>query len=37
LGSTSQTVMAHSTCPVLVVPSRHRDKAPDPAARWERR
>ncbi|MDN6429025.1 MAG: universal stress protein [Propionibacterium sp.] len=37
LGSTSQTVIAHSTCPVLVVPSRHRDTAPDPGARWERR
>ena len=38
LGSTSQTVLAHSTCPVMVVPSSgHRDKDPDPATRWERR
>lgn len=37
LGSTSQTVLGHSTCPVMVVPSEHTDKAPDPATKWERR
>jgi len=37
LGSTSQMVLGHSTCPVLVVPSAHRDQAPDPGTRWERR
>lgn len=37
LGSTSQTVLTHSTCPVMTVPSRHRDKTPGPAQAWERR
>lgn len=37
LGSTSQTVIAHSTCPVMVVPSAHRDREPDPMRGWERR
>lgn len=37
LGSTSQTVIAHSTCPVMVVPSAHRDREPDPSSAWERR
>lgn len=37
LGSTSQTVLAHSTCPVMTVPSKHRDRRPNPTAAWERR
>lgn len=37
LGSTSQTILGHSTCPVMVVPSRHRDANPDPASMWGRR
>lgn len=37
LGSTSQTVLNHSTCPVMTVPSRHRDKTPSPSLAWERR
>ncbi len=37
LGSTSQTVLNHSTCPVMTVPSRHRDKTPSPTHAWERR
>lgn len=37
LGSTSQTVLGHSTCPVMTVPSRHRDRQPGPAQAWERR
>lgn len=37
LGSTSQTVLHHSTCPVMTVPSRHRDRKPGPAQSWERR
>lgn len=37
LGSTSQTVLSHSTCPVMTVPSRHRDRQPGPAQAWERR
>ena len=36
LGSTSQTVLQHSTCPVMTVPSRHRDRTPSPAQSWER-
>lgn len=36
LGSTSQTVLEHSTCPVMTVPSRLRDKE-DPTGDWERR
>lgn len=36
LGSTSQTVLGHSTCPVMIVPSAHKDKAPDPGQAWER-
>ncbi len=37
LGSTSQMVLGHSTCPVMIVPSTHTDRTPDPGARWERR
>lgn len=37
LGSTSQTVLHHSTCPVMTVPSRHRDRRPNPTEGWERR
>lgn len=38
LGSTSQTVMSHSTCPVMVVPSDHLGKADTQAVPgWERR
>ena len=36
LGSTSQTVLQHSVCPVMTVPSRHRDKTPSPTQSWER-
>ena len=36
LGSTSQTVIGHSTCPVMVVPSTPREQAPDPTLAWER-
>ena len=38
LGSTSQTVLAHSTCPVMIVPSDHLGKAESAKAPdWERR
>lgn len=37
LGSTSQTVLNHSTCPVMTVPSRHRERYPSPTQAWERR
>lgn len=37
LGSTSQTVLNHSTCPVMTVPSKHREKSPSPTQSWERR
>lgn len=37
LGSTSQAVLHHSTCPVMTVPSRHRDKRRGPTQSWERR
>ncbi|QWW19934.1 universal stress protein [Schaalia sp. 19OD2882] len=37
LGSTSQTVLHHSTCPVMIVPSRHKDTEAAPAGSWERR
>lgn len=37
LGSTSQTVLHHSTCPVMTVPSRHRDRRPNPTGDWDRR
>lgn len=37
LGSTSQAVLHHSTCPVMTVPSRHRDKRRGPSQSWERR
>ncbi len=37
LGSTSQTVLNHSTCPVMTVPSRKRESSPGPAQSWERR
>ncbi len=38
LGSTSQTVLSHSTCPVMIVPSDHLGKAvPAEAPTWERR
>lgn len=35
LGSTSQTVLSHSTCPVMVVPSRRGE--PESLVGWERR
>ncbi|MDO5049331.1 MAG: universal stress protein [Actinomycetaceae bacterium] len=37
LGSTSQTVLSHSTCPVMVVPSVRHKENPNPTAAWERR
>lgn len=37
LGSTSQTLLGHSTCPVMTVPARHRDRRPHPTRSWERR
>lgn len=37
LGSTSQAVLHHSTCPVMTVPSRHRDKQSGSTMSWERR
>lgn len=38
LGSTSQTVLSHSTCPVMIVPSDHLGTAESAAAPdWERR
>ena len=38
LGSTSQTVLSHSTCPVMIVPSDHLGKAESAAAPdWGRR
>ncbi|MDO4258991.1 MAG: universal stress protein [Actinomycetaceae bacterium] len=37
LGSTSQTVLHHSTCPIMIVPSRHKDAHSAPAGAWERR
>ncbi|MDO5719737.1 MAG: universal stress protein [Actinomycetaceae bacterium] len=37
LGSTSQTVLAHSTCPVMVVPSRRGKPEGDITSAWERR
>ena len=37
LGSTSQTVLHHSTCPVMTVPSRQRDREPNPSQSWQRR
>lgn len=38
LGSTAQTVLSHSTCPVMIVPSDHLGKAePAKAPTWERR
>ncbi len=37
LGSTSQTVLHHSTCPVMTVPSKHRERTPSPTHAWERR
>lgn len=38
LGSTSQTVLSHSTCPVMIVPSDHLGAAESAAAPdWERR
>jgi nucleotide-binding universal stress UspA family protein len=36
LGSTSQTVLSHSTCPVMVVPSERHKEVPNPATSWER-
>ncbi|MSS85150.1 universal stress protein [Actinomycetaceae bacterium WB03_NA08] len=36
LGSTSNTVLHHSTCPVMTVPSRHRDRRPNPTTAWDR-
>lgn len=38
LGSTSQTVLGHSTCPVMIVPSDHLGQAESAAPpNWERR
>ncbi|MCD4548998.1 universal stress protein [Schaalia sp. lx-260] len=38
LGSTSQTVLHHSTCPVMIVPSRMKNHEPvHPGTVWERR
>ena len=38
LGSTAQTVLSHSTCPVMIVPSDHLGKAQSAKApTWERR
>lgn len=37
LGSTSQTVLNHSTCPVMTVPSTHLKKTERPLHSWERR
>ncbi len=37
LGSTSQTVLQHSTCPVMTVPSRKGEADPSPTTSWERR
>lgn len=37
MGSTSQSVLQHSTCPVMTVPSNHRDRRPNPTESWERR
>lgn len=37
LGSTSQTVLNHSTCPVMTVPSKHRERTPSMTQSWERR
>lgn len=37
LGSTSQTVLGHSTCPVMIVPSERTDDSPAPQGTWERR
>ncbi|MDO5672489.1 MAG: universal stress protein [Actinomycetaceae bacterium] len=37
LGSTSQAVLNHSTCPVMVVPSRRIDEGLDPTEAWARR
>lgn len=37
LGSTSQTVLQHSTCPVMTVPSPRKDRGRGPGQRWERR
>ena len=38
LGSTSQTVLGHSTCPVMIVPSAHLgDTGTAVHTEWERR
>ena len=37
LGSTSQTVLHHATCPVLVVPARSSDDPEEHAFNWRRR
>lgn len=37
LGSTSQTVLNHSTCPVMTVPSKHRERTTSPTQSWQRR
>ncbi|MDO4612592.1 MAG: universal stress protein [Actinomycetaceae bacterium] len=37
LGSTSQSVLAHSMCPVMVVPSRSKDYDEAPRPKWRRR
>lgn len=36
LGSTSQAVLNHSTCPVMVVPTQPSDTGPEPSQAWER-
>ncbi len=36
LGSTSQAVLHHSTCPVMTVPSTHREKDASASQPWER-
>ncbi|MBD3689947.1 universal stress protein [Nanchangia anserum] len=37
LGSTSQSVLSHSMCPVLVVPSRRSEDEHTPRPKWRRR
>ena len=37
MGSTAQTVLGHSACPVMVVPSTHLGKAGQIRPSWERR
>lgn len=37
LGSTSQAVLNHSTCPVMVVPTPKEDEGQAPLTKWKRR